>query len=126
MPEWSVAGPADSLTLPKSPARLGSTPATNASDGNVADATGKVIFAGGLVEGVEIQYPTAIDKIIRDQDSADGSEQAAVGDEPGEDVSVGIGDQFPRHHEDADDAGDESAGAAGNQFGGELGKIVGG
>ena len=53
-----------------------------------------------------------------------GPEQGAVADEPGEDVAGGIGDEFPRHHHDADDAGDQPADAEGDFPRGEVGKII--
>ena len=65
-----------------------------------------------------------VNEIVGDHDSTDRSEQRAVADEPGENVTGRVGHQFPRHHQNADDAGDESADAERNLLRREMREII--
>ncbi len=53
-----------------------------------------------------------------------GPSKRAVADQPGEDVAGWVGHQFPRHHHDADDAGDQAADAKGNLARSEMREVV--
>ena len=55
-----------------------------------------------------------------------GPEQAGVADQPAGDVGAVVAQQFPGHHQDADDAGDQAAGAEGDAARVEVREVVGG
>src|SRR5690606_21897206 len=95
-------------------------------DGDPTEAAAVAVFAGSGVERGDGELAFSPDEVIGDHDAADRAEQRAVTDEPGEDVAGGIGDEFPRHDQDADETGDESADAEGDFFGGEVGEVIGG
>ena len=78
-----------------------------------------------FVELGGIELLATPDEVVGDHDAGDRPEKRAVADEPGEDVSAGILIEFPRHHEDTEKRGDESAGAKADPLRGEVGKIVG-
>ncbi len=76
------------------------------------------------VEIFHIERGFADEEVIGNHHAGDGAEQAGVADEPAENVGAEIAQQFPGHHEDADDAGDEAAGAERDQARIEVGEIV--
>ena len=122
--ETRARSAATSFTLTRKPGRFGSTARTSATIASEAEAVGETILAVGLVKRGEIQLRAAKDEVVGDQDAADRSEQRAVADEPGENVAARIGDQFPRHHQHADDAGDQPAHAEGNLARREMREII--
>ena len=62
--------------------------------------------------------------VVENHDAGDGAEERGAANEPAEDVGTVTGHELPRHHEDADDTGDESTGAEGNEAGTKIGEIV--
>src|SRR5947207_410962 len=79
--------------------------------GDETETVRVTIFAVFSIKRGHVQLFAPVNVIIRDHDSADRSEQRAVTDQPGKNVTRRIGHQFPWHHDDANDTGDESASA---------------
>src|ERR1035437_7811198 len=65
---------------------------------------GVTVFAGRGVERGDVELAVKVGEIVRDHDAADRAEQGAVADEPGENIAGRVGDEFPRHHHDANQA----------------------
>jgi hypothetical protein len=107
---------------PRKPGRLGKMPATSAREGGQADAVAVGVFAAGMVEAEDVEPAAADDNIVGDHAAADGAEERAVTDEARENVAGGIGDEFPRHHHDPDDAGEGGFDADRDFFGARWAK----
>src|SRR5712692_8790364 len=67
-----------------------------------------IVRIGSLfaIEVAEDKSFLSHDPIINDQNSRDRSQTAGITNQPGEDVTGRIGEQPPRLHQNADDAGD--------------------
>src|SRR5262249_7101924 len=78
------------------------------------------------VQALHVQARVAEEEVIDDEHAADGAQERRIRDQPLEDVSGRIGDQLPRLYDDADEAGDEPAGAEGEARGQEFGEVCGG
>src|ERR1019366_10130402 len=78
------------------------------------------------LEIFELEMAAADDEVVGDHDTGDGAEKTGVAEEPAGDVGTVSREELPRHQEDADDAGDEAAGAEGDEARVEVREIVGG
>src|ERR1035437_10820678 len=78
-------------------------------DRDEAETVAITIFAIRAIERGEMQMLLPPNVIVRDHDSANLTEQSAVADQPGENVPGRVGHQLPRHHEHADDSGNQSS-----------------
>ena len=60
---------------------------------------------------LEIELGAAHHEVVRDEDASNGPQQCAVGDQPGKDVVGQVAIKSPGEDDDADGAGDQTAGA---------------
>ena len=77
-----------------------------------------------FVEIIDIENLFANDKIIHQENGTDGPKNGTVGDEPGENVAGGIGDEFPRHDENVQNRRQKAADFKVDFLRGHIGKIV--
>src|ERR1700756_883137 len=68
----------------------------------------------------------ADNEVVADQNARDGTEKSGISDKPAKNVAAVIGHQFPGLHGDADEAGDQAAGAKADTARGKIREIVGG
>ena len=72
------------------------------------------------------KFFVADEPVIGDQHAGDRAQAARIAEQPLENITARIGKQFPRLHQNADDAGDQTAGAERDPFRKSVGEIVGG
>ncbi len=64
-------------------------------------------------------------EIIANHDACDRAEQSGTANQPAENVRTVTAEKFPRHHGDAEYAGDETSRAERDEVGANVGEIVG-
>src|SRR5262249_53655052 len=90
----------------------------------VVEAARVFIDSAAAVEIDRIERAAADDEVIGDHDSGDWTEKTGIAHQPSEDIALKIREKLPRHHQDADNPGDEAAGAKGNQARVQIGEVV--
>ena len=100
------------------------TPTTSAAMARGIDAVAVFVNSVAPVERFEVELRPADQEVVGDHNAGNRTEQAGIADQPAEDVVVEARQQFPRHHRQAEKAGDQPARAERDQLRIEVGNIV--